>query len=204
MKQILIIHEGEKTEKNYIIELQRLARDENSNIVFVAKTIGGVKVSNYLSKVKEIVKKENGKLDYCFVWMDFDIFKRKNIDAFVIKNNIDEIKIPKKFKLTEKVKTIFNYMNCEDFLILHSSNENIKKWIEVCKKKNHFKTPMGSSVYMPEILKIFPEYKKSELPLEISLDVNLIKRLIATSNLFEIKSEFVKVFEILLKELKNE
>ncbi|MHA1541233.1 MAG: RloB domain-containing protein [Alphaproteobacteria bacterium] len=179
MKKILIIHEGEKTEKNYINNFGRLARNENPNIIFVTKTMKGISVKNYLNKVAEIIRKEKEKYEHCLVWMDFDIFKRKNIDADKIKNNIEQIKLHKKFKLTGKVKTVFNYMNCEDLLILHSSDENINKWQKICEKCNHINNPMDSHNYLLKYKEIFPDYKKNE---PIYIDVDVFKKAVTNSN----------------------
>ena len=67
-----------------------------------------------------------------YVWIDYDIFKRKNIQIEQIKKMLDEIVIPKKLKLDNRSLVLaLNIMNGEDFLVLHCENNKINKWEKI-------------------------------------------------------------------------
>ena len=63
-------------------------------------------------------------------------------------------------------------MNFEDMLILHFEKEDIGKWIQICKKYNHFNKPLPADDYLPLFKKFYSkefgvEYNKGDLPFDL-------------------------------------
>lgn len=163
MESICVFCEG-KTEINYLESLNRfLEENDIYELKFTGKYLEGVKTKNYKSHLEKRYKPHKLKMfDKVYMWIDFDIFKRENINEEDIKKNIKEIKFNKK-----SVIPLFNKMNGEDFIMLHNNDDNLKKWINICNRKNHFENPMIKNQYMKEIKKIIPDYSKTD-PIDIT------------------------------------
>jgi len=194
---ILIFCEGD-TEYNYIISLQRFLRDEDCfDFVFYPKNLKGLSFDSYLKKIKGKIKDTNGKFDHFYIWIDYDIFKRKKTSEEKIKQEIKKIKIPSKMILNKPLIIIFNYMNGEDFMVLHYDDNKVSEWKKICSKKKHFESPMCSTEYMPLFKeKIKEDYKKGEFP---HLNVDILNEAIRKSEDKEI--EFSSGMADLLKSI---
>ena len=157
-KIFIIICEG-SSEESYISELNKFFRENSINIILKSELVGTGGYKSVTKKYKDIHKKNNKDKIPIIIWVDKDIYLRNN------NNCMDNYK--------KKAKNIpdflFNYQNFEDFLVLHENKFILDKWIEICKKHNHFITPLHSDKYI-ELLKnnIFTEYKKGDLPLNIN------------------------------------
>jgi len=160
MIKICIFCEGD-TEKNYIQSLNRLLRSEGVfNIILTAKDLIGVSINNYFSKIKQSYKPHELKaFTHFYAWLDFDIFKRSNKNTEDIKFRINKISFNGK-----SVKLLFNYMNGEDFMILHFPKTQIIEWKKICEKEDHFKNPMSSKKYLDLFRSVLKDYKKGEIP----------------------------------------
>jgi hypothetical protein len=59
-------------------------------------------------------------------------------------------------------------MNFEDFLMLHQDAATAQKWFSVMAAKKHWTNPLTDDQYLSEFRKFFPNYKKGELPFELT------------------------------------
>jgi hypothetical protein len=89
------------------------------------------------------------------IWADFDLYHRnddKCADMYAAKANIPDF--------------LFSFHNFEDFYALHFDGEALSEWLKFghTDGKCHFTTPLRAEGYLPEIKRIFPGYKKNDLP----------------------------------------
>lgn len=90
------------------------------------------------------------------IWADFDLYHRND----------------KQCATSYAAKTagipdfLFSFHNFEDFYALHFDGETLAEWLKFggSAGKRHFITPLHSDGYLPEIKRIFPGYKKNDLP----------------------------------------
>lgn len=149
---IIVICEGD-SEYAYIQNINRILRYKN----FYGALFKPVAVNTgYFNKVKNKYRAEfkNNPKSSIIVWVDFDIYKRNDkacMDSYRKKQGIPDF--------------LFSYMNFEDFLILHESEDTVAKWIKL--SKNHFNDPMHSAEYQSRFKQIIPNYRKGELTLPI-------------------------------------
>ena len=195
MKKLYFYCEGE-TEFNYIMELSRLLRESDcQEIILIPKIVKISAPSNYYKVIKKLINNLNGSFHSLYVWIDYDIFKRKNIQIEQIKKMLDEIVIPKKLKLDNRSLVLaLNIMNGEDFLVLHCENNKINKWEKICKERDHFMNPMTRSEYYPLFKdNIISNYQKGEIPkgfvnlftIKRAMDNNINKNISFESGIFE-------------------
>lgn len=207
MQNILVFCEG-KTEFIYIQELRKFLREMDIwTLQFVSENLNGIdSTKNYLRQIQNKVKKQNGKFDRFFIWLDYDIFKRESISDSKIKQEITELKIPKKLKLARKrkAKALLNYMNAEDFLILHCIKNKINDWLKVCLKHKHFENPMCRKQYEPLFRGIIPNYKKGEIPKDICFGKKVFEICIANveNKKIPFKSDIREILKLVLFTLK--
>ena len=196
MRRILILCEG-KTEHNYIQLINKLLNNKgNYSVRFTAINLDGLSFKNYKDKIYSKLKYSKIKaFDKIFVWIDFDIFKRSGSDCNALKEKI--------LALRKNPKVLFNYMNGEDFLILHYSGDEIQKWTEICNKNNHFKIPLHGDEYV----KLFKENIDSNYRKGGFSDLNLekIKKVLELIQLTDYpqKSDISEILEIVIEEIEN-
>jgi len=89
------------------------------------------------------------------IWADFDLFHRNDGQC------ADLYKV----KCTGIPDFHFSFLNFEDFLALHLDDGQFQEWLQFGRQR-HFTTPLHSQVYLPEFLKILPDYRKGDLPVE--------------------------------------
>ena len=153
-KTYIIICEG-ISEKSYIAELNRFLDAQDAKITLVPKPAECGHFSIIQKKYKQI-KKEN-KREEIYIWVDKDTYIRND--------NNDKVSYRQK-KIPDFLFTNFNF---EDFLVMHLPKEKLEKWREICRRHNHFTTPMHANTYEPlYIQNIFPNYKKGDMPIEIN------------------------------------
>jgi hypothetical protein len=163
----IIICEGEKSEPAYIEELNKYFREQNINISLVSKRVGTghfpVVAKTYRN---EFQKNRKGKF---YIWVDADLYKRNDLKSAD--------------KYNKKLKTIpdfcFNFLNFEDFLILHCSKEIVLQYQKLCENKKHFNIPLHADVYMPLIKQIpaFNDYEKKSLPNNFEISTATLENL---------------------------
>ncbi len=195
MMRICIFCEGD-TEKNYIQALNRLLRAKGVfDVTLTSKHLEGVSINNYFQKIKKHKAYELKYFTHFYAWLDFDIFKRANKNKREIENRINKISFNK-----NSVESLFNYMNGEDFIILHEGKSKIKAWKNICEENNHFDTPMHSKRYLPLFKTIKQGYKKGDVP---ELKKVMIRQYIDNINDSDIPfvSGAKKILEIILKQL---
>lgn len=146
------------SESNYIKMLNRFLENNDYNLVFKAEP---VKCGHYDAVEKKYLNEygENNKNQAnIIIWVDYDTYKRND------KEDGDSYK----GKPKDIPDFLFSKMNFEDFLVLHREDEAVNKWDEICRENEHDKKPMKSEKYMQLIQKIFPRYKKRDIPIEIT------------------------------------
>lgn len=194
--QIYVFCEG-KTEYNYIQSINSFLRDHDIfDIRFTPKNLPeGLRVNNYFSKIKQFRARDLKYFTHFYAWLDFDIFKRANKNIKEIEENINKISFNGK-----SVKLLLNYMNGEDFIILHEEDSKIETWKVVCNKKNHFNNPMYESTYLPLFQRVITGYKKSNI---LDLDKEKIGKCINNieKNSIPFKSDIKEILEKILKYL---
>lgn len=214
--KIKILCEG-KTEVNFINTVKKFLREEDleNEILLIPKLLGENKIKKVkkskiidplLSKVVEEITNLNGEFSFLYIWLDFDIFKRKNkSDKHWKKIVSSNIAIPRKLKLpeNEKPKLLLNYMNGEDFVVLMYSKLEISKWEKFCRARKHFDIPMTNNNYMSYFKKnIIKGYCKGDIPKieRINQVRKLIKNINDTSipfasDIVEVLMKIVKIYE---------
>lgn len=90
------------------------------------------------------------------IWADFDLYHRNQYQCAT--------------NYAAKTAGIpdfhFSFHNFEDFYALHFDGVALAEWLKFGgpSGRHHFTTPLHSDGYLPEIKRIFPGYKKNDLP----------------------------------------
>ena len=192
MRLICVFCEG-KTECNYIQALNRLLEESDIfDLRFTVKNLNGLKVNNYISKIKKYKPGDLKAFKEFYAWIDYDIFKTSGKSEKEVKDKIKKISFN-----AIKVSPLLNHMNGEDFIIMHENTNIIKKWAKVCKSKKHFKKPMASEVYVPMFKEIMPSYKKGGI---MELNKEKVQRCVKNIDDSKVpfKSDIKKLLEIVL------
>ncbi len=155
-KTYVIVCEG-NSENAYIQELNRFLDDGDYSFTFVSNPIRNGHYKAVTSKYQD-VKRKSPRSDI-FIWVDKDTYQRND------DNDGDNYsRKPSKFP-----DFMFSFFNFEDFLVMHMDEMIVLKWQDICEKHGHFENPMYSEQYMPLLREnIFPNYKKGEIPFEIT------------------------------------
>lgn len=174
---IYILCEG-NSETGYITKLNKFLDDNDYNFTFCSENLKGCFPSKtdtgdgaynrITNKFKNLLSKSKNGL--FVIWLDNDVFKRGQL-----KKDILEKQLGKFASIHKKVKIIYSYENFEDFLSMHLEQELFERWEKICLEKNHFETPMVSTVYEPLIRTIIDGYSKEKLPSEIQIDIDTIR-----------------------------
>jgi hypothetical protein len=195
MNNICVFCEG-STENNYIQALNRFLLDSCiCDLHFTAKNLEGVTSSNCYSKIRKYKSKNLKAFTSFYAWLDYDIFKRASKSEGKLKAEIEGISFNKK-----NVKLILNYMNGEDFIILHENSKKIEEWKKVCKGRNHFENPMDCSMYLPLFKEIMPDYTKKDVPDITKNSIELCVKNIKDPNI-PFKSNIDVLLEKVLKKI---
>lgn len=90
------------------------------------------------------------------VWADFDLYHR-NDNHCATHYAAKPVGIP---------DFLFSFHNFEDFYALHFAGYALAEWLNFGARSglHHFTMPLHSDDYLPEIKRIFPGYKKNDLP----------------------------------------
>lgn len=107
-----------------------------------------------LKKYYNHFRKEN-KNSSIKIWADFDLYHR-NDNQCAVQYALKTAGIPDFY---------FSFHNFEDFYALHLDVGQFKEWLQFG-GQGHFSNPLHSYDYLPEFQKIFPDYKKGELPVD--------------------------------------
>lgn len=194
-----ILVEGH-SEENYIQRLNGFLRDNEYDFIFESKNLDGCFPKKYellngektytriKNKAKELAKqyKKDSKL---IVWLDDDLFKRKQLNKAILEKEICTLN-----SKNRKFIFCYNSENFEDFLIMHLDDDKFQKWHEICMEHNHFIEPMMASIYEKEIIdNIIKDYSKKMLPSEIEINENVLLRLKKRqeNKSYLIKSDFI-------------
>ena len=162
---IIIFCEG-KTEFTYVQNLARLLREYNSSIQLIPKDIGGGTVINIRKKIKEY-RKNNKKLEGSLLLRDYDV---------VLWDRHEEIT-----SIQLGVNILYSYQNFEDFLVLHMPDNIVREWVTSTTQAGHFSKPLHAEDYLNLFRQIVcPNYKKGELPFELTVD--LLNKMLANNN----------------------
>lgn len=169
----IVLCEGE-SEFNYITNLNRILcfRSNPYTKLFKAVLIGSGKFVTVKHEYDKALKNNKKEKDNILIWIDYDIYKRNENDNNTLYKN--KLGIP---------DFLFSYMNFEDFLILHLSENVVDEWYKKCKE--HFlNNPKSSKEYLPLFKKYFSDYKKGELPIQLDKNTleNMFKNLHSCSN----------------------
>lgn len=164
-KTSIIVCEG-NSENAYIQELNRFFDANDYDISFVSKPIRNGHYKPATLKYKEV--KRNNTRSNIYIWVDKDTYQRNDEnDGYNYEHKPQ--KIP---------NFLFSYLNFEDFLVMHLDEEIVQIWQEICMNNNHFNYPMHAEKYLKLLREyIFPNYKKGEIPFEITQNKfdNLLK-----------------------------
>ena len=153
-KPIIVLCEG-NSEYAYVQCLNGLMHEIDAPCTFAPKNVGFGSFRQMKSAHgKE--RKQNPRTRIVAL-LDHDIYarnERARHDGY------------QKFKFRNDFK--FNRQNFEDFLALHLDDEKLRKWEDVCRAQDHFRTPMLAKDYMPLVrAHLFPGYQKGEIPFEL-------------------------------------
>lgn len=146
---IYVVCEG-KSEKAYITSLNRFFRENSIPCIINAESADNGRYKA-LSETRKRLSKRERKIKHLWIWADIDIYKRG-----------DDVLPP------DVSNIYFSSFNFEDFLILHLTDDKVSSWTDICAQSGHFRVPLHSKDYEPLFRKIFPEYKKGELPQELN------------------------------------
>ena len=160
MFPVTIICEG-SSENAYLQSLNRILRCTNYSWdvgPFIPRVAHQGYYGSVIAKLKE--EQQRNRKSTFHVWVDRDIYIRNT------KNS--------QTNYQQKPKNIPNFffstMNFEDFLMLHCEDSLMDKWIAICVQHQHFNTPMTDADYMPLYRLLLPDYKKGELPFDLTKD----------------------------------
>ena len=154
----VIVCEG-NSENAYIQELNRFLDSGDYPFTFVPKPIHNGHYKAVTSKYQDVKKKSPRSL--ILIWVDKDTYQRND-------ENDGENYSRKPSKIPNFMFSVFNF---EDFLVMHMDEAIVLKWQDICEKHGHFDMPMHSEQYISLLREnIFPNYKKGELPFEITKD----------------------------------
>jgi len=120
-------------------------------------------VRNYRKRFKEAPRTS------CLAWVDFDLYHRNykgNADAYKRKS-ITHPKIP---------DFLFSFHNFEDFLALHLEDDKLSEWKRIFQQNGHFDNPLHADDYIEDFRKIWPAYRKGDLPVDF-ISQDSLKRL---------------------------
>ena len=176
-KSITIICEG-KSELVYIQAISSIFI--KIGYIFQPKLANG---SNNLVRIYNKIRKDN-RNSRIEILCDEDVFFRG----------------VKKCKTLERALT--NYLNFEDFCVLHLQKDLVLEWQEICEEHRHFDSPMTAELYEKSIQSIFPGYKKGILPFENEIDVDMLQQLFENNDdiSIKIKSKFASFLKELMRE----
>jgi len=175
--RIIIICEGD-SEVAYLRQLQRFLDSENDKrpLAFFPKSAenGCFKsVMRTWRKVKEIIRWRKKK-PRCAIWVDYDLYYRNTGWCMT------------KYRRSRFKALYFSFYNFEDFLILHYPDDTVKRWKTLFAPTRHFKKPLHSDEHLRQFKRLFPNYKKGEIPFSVfswtsltRLKANLKNRIIS-------------------------
>lgn len=187
-KTFIVICEG-ASEDAYLIQLNRIFREEEIPLNFVPRPVGCGDYPAVEKKYK--TEHEKNPRSRFLIWIDNDIYKRNTKDN---KTNYQQ-------KPAGIPDFLFNYYNFEDILALHLEDTKTTEWERICEEHNHFETPMVAAVYEPLFTEnIIKDYKKGTFP-PIELNLDIINSAIDKNNdeSIKLKSDFLKKLEELIK-----
>jgi len=157
----IIVCEGE-SERAYLQRLQSFLEklplasgSFNASLRFIAPERGIVRNGSY-GKLKcryNTTRQANRNAPSIQIWTDFDLYHRND------KHCADHYKN----KPNGIPDFLFSFHNFEDFFALHFDGDPFQQWLQFG-NRGHFATPLHSEDYLPEIEKIFSDYKKGSLP----------------------------------------
>lgn len=96
------------------------------------------------------------------VWTDFDLYHRNDLKCA-------ELYAAKTAGIPD---FHFSFHNFEDFYALHWDGPRFEEWLRFG-NQGHFSMPLHARDYLPQIKRIFPEYRKGELPTDFISWVSL-------------------------------
>jgi len=156
----IVVYEGE-SEWAYLQRLQSFleglplaAGEFEPPLRFIAPERVNVKNGSYTAlKRRYNETRGKNKKSMIQVWADFDLYHRNDYRCA-------ELYAKKTAGIPD---FLFSYHNFEDFYALHADGAQFQAW-RAFGVKGHFATPLHSDGYMPEIERIFPSYRKGDLP----------------------------------------
>lgn len=207
MGRIFVLCEGE-SEKLYLQYLNIILQNQyDADLIIVSRCFKGGGVYKALTsnlkrarnKLKEVEKKF-GPNDFLYIWLDYDCFMRdypENLEEF--QNFVKSIKLGSEFKI------LWNYMNFEDFLILHYDATKIAELQDKLYNTPHFTCPLHSEEYLPVYCEIIPEYRKAKLPNDLVLDMAKIKNCIINieNTDYEFRSDISEILKLVVQKCDN-
>ena len=149
---LIIVCEGE-SEVAYIQELNRLFRELEISATVHPVCVGTGFFSNVVAAYRN-ARRANPRTDIQ-IWVDWDVYARNErqcLDAYSRKGK----SIP---------SFCFSRQNFEDFLTTHLAENELARWLEVCRNSGHLMTPLHSEQYIPLFREtLFPRYSKGDIP----------------------------------------
>ncbi|MEZ0295806.1 MAG: RloB domain-containing protein, partial [Candidatus Methylacidiphilales bacterium] len=158
----LIVCEGE-SERAYLQQLQAFLEKQplkpgafESPVKFIGPQ-SAVTKSGVFSNLKNqysSVRRDNKKASIQ-IWADFDLYHRNHKKCAE-----NYAKRPPGIP-----NFCFSFHNFEDFYALHLESTEFNQWLAFGNAE-HFASPLHAEQYIPEFLRICPDYKKAEIPVE--------------------------------------
>lgn len=204
MQRIFILCEG-RSEENYIKLLNLTLQKEYAilDLTLIPYSFnGGLTYSDFTTRIKNKIKeiKRDGVTprDKLYLWIDKDVFLRK----YPNKQEIFKAEISNN-KLS--IILVYNYMNFEDFLILHYSEQIILNLQKKLEKKKHFLKPLIAKDYEPIYETIIQDYIKGRLPNSFKLNLDKIKQCVINmdNEKYKFKSEIKEILELVIQKCEE-
>ena len=165
---LIIVCEGE-SEVAYIQELNRLFREMEISATLHPVCVGTGFFYNVVATYRN-VRRANPRTDIQ-IWVDWDVYARNErqcLDAYSRKGK----GIP---------SFCFSRQNFEDFLATHLAEDELARWLEVCRSNGHLKTPLHSEEYISLFREVlFPQYSKGDIPFPLTQE--RIERMLQNQN----------------------
>lgn len=159
----LIVCEGE-SERAYLQRLQSFLEQQElperafaPPLIFICPEPGVAKSGRIaaLDRKYRALRRINPR-DSIQIWADFDLYHR-NHKACASQYRNKPKGLP---------NFLFSFHNFEDFLALHWNEDRFAQWCAFGERE-HFRVPLHSNRYLEEFQKIFPGYRKGDVPLDL-------------------------------------
>ena len=146
-----VVCEGQ-SEETYVLEVDRLLREQSILVYFRPLNANGGGYSNICRK-HVALNKSRIPPEKRYTFLDEDIYRR----------NLDDCLFSEEQKILYNLQ--FTHWNFEDFLALHCEDAMLEHWISVMRAEGHLEMPLKAEDHARLVHEhLFPDYMKGTLP----------------------------------------